>query len=111
MTDCAAAALFERLDRCVHIRAVDRLHHDVPAVLVEQRDRALDLRRIARTHHRHASELQGRIVGKLVTQFVQLEDVGLGNGRRHGNRRVDANREVAVLADFVEQLELFLRSG
>ena len=107
----AAAACSNALTAACTSAPFDGLHHHVPVVLVEQRDGALDLRRVARTHHRDAAELQRRIVGKLVAQLVQLEHVGLGDGRRHGDRRVDANAEVAVLADFVEQLELFVRSG
>ena len=65
-------------------------------------------RRVARADHRDAAELQRRVVRKLVPKLVQLEHLGFGNTRLHCNRCVDANGQLAVLADFIEQLELFL---
>ena len=53
--------------------------------------------------------LSAGIVGKLLAKLVQLEHLGLGHGWRHGNRRVNAHRQLSLPADFVEQIELLFR--
>ena len=103
--------MLEGLDRCANVGAVRRAHHDVPVVLVEQRHRAIERCRVARRRNGdgvlfrgrandlNAAELQRGIVGIFLPQLVELDDIGFGNRRRDGNRSVDPQREIALLAD------------
>ena len=100
---------FERIDRRVHIGAVDRLHHHMPAMLVEQCDGALRFCG-ARTGHvtvTPPSFNAGSSGNSSRSLFSSSTSASEMRGR-HRDRRVDANPEIAVLADFVEQLQLFL---